>query len=169
MFIPTSALPAFTAFHVAISLAAIASGFVVLLGLIADKWFEGWTRFFLATTVATSVTGFGFPINGFTPGIGVGIISLVILTVAIYARYGRHLSGPWRLVYVITAVAALYFNFFVLIVQSFQKVPPLKALAPTQTELPFAAAQGIALIVFLILGSLAAVKFRGTDIGKPGH
>src|SRR5712671_3763277 len=111
-----SGLQIFTVIHVAISLAAIGSGFVVLFGLLAGKRFERWTAFFLATTVATSVTGFGFPIRGFKPGIGLGILSLLVLALAIYARYARHLTGGWRHIYVVTAVAALYFNVFVLIV-----------------------------------------------------
>ena len=153
-------LQIFTIVHVLISLAAIGSGFVVLFGLLTGKRLDGWTAFFLATTVATSVTGFGFPIHGFTPGLGLGIISLLVLAVAIYARYARHLAGVWRRVYVVGAVAALYFNVFVLIVQSFQKVPALKAMAPTQTELPFALAQVIALVTFIALGSVAAIRFR---------
>jgi hypothetical protein len=150
----------FTRLHVAISLAAIASGFIVLFGLIAGKRLNRWTAFFLATTVATSVTGFGFPIRGFTPGIGLGLFSLVALAVAIYARYPRHLTGTWRRVYVVAAAIALYFNFFVLIVQAFQKVPALKALAPTQTEWPFVLAQIVALAAFIVLGSLATIRFR---------
>jgi hypothetical protein len=155
-----SGLTLFTLVHVAISLLAIGSGFVVLFGLMAGKRLDGWTAFFLATTVATSVTGFGFPIHGFTPGIGIGVISLLVLAVAIFARYARHLDGGWRRAYVVAATVALYFNFFVLIVQSFQKVPALKALAPTQTELPFVLAQLIALVSFIVLGTQAAIRFR---------
>ena len=160
MFIPASALPAFTIIHVAISVAAIASGFVVLFGMIANKRLNGWTAFFLTTTVATSVTGFGFPIKGMTPGIAFGVISLVVLSVVSYARYRRHLAGFWRTVYVIGAVFAFYLNFVVLIVQSFQKVPALKALAPTQSEAPFMAVQLISLVTFIVLGTFAAKKFR---------
>jgi len=111
------------------------------------------------------VTGFGFPIHGFTPGIGIGIISLLVLTVAIFARYARRLTGIWRRVYVVTAVIALYLNFFVLIVQSFQKVPVLKMLAPTQSAPPFAITQLIALAAFIVLGSLAAIRFREPPVG----
>jgi hypothetical protein len=153
-------LKTFTQIHVVISLLAIASGFVILFGLIAGRRLDGWTAFFLATTIATSVTGFGFPIHGVTPGIVLGVISLVVLAIALYARYGRHLAGGWRLVYVITAVTALYLNVFVLIVQSFQKLAPLKALAPTQSEPPFAIVQGIALVAFIALGILAGKRFR---------
>jgi hypothetical protein len=150
----------FTLIHVAISLIAIASGFIVVFGLIASKRLNGLTAFFLATTIATSVTGFGFPIKGVTPGIVLGVISLVVLAIAVYARYAGRLFGPWRLVYVITAVIALYLNFFVLIVQSFQKVPALAALAPTQSEPPFAVSQIVALVAFVALGFLAARRFR---------
>jgi hypothetical protein len=146
----------FTFIHVGISLLAIASGFVVLFGMIAAKRLDGSNAFFLATTVLTSVTGFGFPIRGVTPGIVFGVISLVVLSVAIYARYGGQLSGAWRLVYGITALIAQYLNFVVLIVQSFQKVPVLKALAPTQSEPPFMATQLMALAAFFVIGFLAA-------------
>jgi hypothetical protein len=154
----------FTIIHVAISLVAIASGFIVVFGLISAKRLDGWTAFFLATTILTSVTGFGFPIVGVTPGIVLGVISLVVLAVALYARYARHLAGIWRPIFVITAVIALYLNFFVLIVQSFQKVPALKALAPTQSELPFAIAQLVALAAFINLGYLATTRFREKSV-----
>jgi hypothetical protein len=150
----------FTQIHVTISLLAIGSGFGVLFGLIAAKRLDVWTAFFLATTILTSVTGFGFPNSGVTPGIVLGVISLVVLAAALYARYARGMSGIWRQVYVITAVLALYLNFFVLIVQSFQKVPALKALAPTQSEPPFAVAQLVALAAFIGLGYLATTRFR---------
>ena len=159
MLIPTSALPAFTILHVAISLVAIASGFVILFGMIAGRRFDRWTAFFLATTAATSVTGFGFPIKGMTPGIAFGIISLAVLAMMIYARYSRHLAGAWRLVFVIGAIFAFYLNFVVLIVQSFQKVPMLHALAPQQNELPFLATQIFSLVTFLVIGILATKRF----------
>jgi hypothetical protein len=160
MLIPDSFLPTFTIIHVAISLAAIASGFVVLFGMIANKRLDGWTAFFLATTVATSVTGFGFPIKGMTPGIAFGIISLVVLAPVIFARYQRDLAGIWRPVYVIGALFAFYLNYVVLIVQSFQKVPALKALAPTQSEPPFLAVQLISLAAFIVLGTMATKRFH---------
>lgn len=153
-------LKTFTDVHVAISLVAILSGLVVLFGLLTVRRLDHWTSFFLLTTVATSVTGFFFPFHGFTPAIGVGIVSLVVLALAIFARYPRRLAGVWRWLYVISATLALYLNVFVLIVQSFQKVPALKALAPTQSEPPFLVAQLLALILFVVLGILAAIKFR---------
>jgi hypothetical protein len=165
MLVSSSALPAFTFFHVALSLAAIASGFVVLFGMIANSRLDGWTAFFLASTAATSATGFGFPIRGMTPGIAFGTVSLVVLAAVVYARYKRHLAGGWRRVYVIGAVFAFYLNFVVLIVQSFQKVAPLHALAPNQNEAPFLAAQVVSMVAFIVLCALAVKKFRAESLG----
>ena len=153
-------LEIYTLVHVAISLVGIASGFAVLFGLLAGKRLDGWTKLFLITTVATSVTGFFFPFHGFTPAIGVGIISSLVLAVAIFARYGRNLAGSWRWIYVVTAMIALYLNVFVGIVQAFQKVPALKAIAPMQTEPPFAVTQLVVLGLFILIGLVAAIRFR---------
>lgn len=150
----------FTILHVAISLIGIVSGLIVLFGMLRARRLPGWTALFLATTVLTSVTGFMFPINGLTPAIVVGLISIVILAIALMALYVKHLSGAWRWIYVTTALAALYFNVFVLIVQSFQKVPALQKLAPTQSEPPFSVTQGVVLVAFLVLGTMAARRFR---------
>ena len=150
----------FTILHTAISLIGIVSGLVVLGGMLRARRLPGWTALFLATTVLTSVTGFMFPINGLTPAIVVGVISIVILAIALMALYVKHLSGAWRWIYVVTALTALYFNVFVLIVQSFQKVPVLQKLAQTQSESTFLIAQGVTLVAFLILGTLAARRFR---------
>jgi hypothetical protein len=154
-------LGAFTLFHVVLSLVGIASGFVVVYGLIASKRLDGWTSLFLWTTVATSVTGFLFPVHQFLPSHGVGIVSLIVLALAILARYRFRLAGGWRRTYVITAVIALYLNVFVLIVQLFRKVPSLNAIAPTQSEPPFQFSQLIALLVFAALATRAAMKFHG--------
>jgi hypothetical protein len=150
----------FTILHTAISLIAIASGLIVLAGMLRARRLPGWTAVFLVTTILTSVTGFMFPINGLTPAIVFGLISIVILVIALAALYLKHLSGAWRWIYVTTALVALYLNVFVLIVQSFQKLPALQKLAPTQSEPPFLIAQAAALIAFLILGAMAARKFR---------
>jgi magnesium-transporting ATPase (P-type) len=115
---------------------------------------------FLVTTILTSVTGFMFPINGLTPAIVFGLISIVILVIALAALYLKQLSGAWRWIYVTTALAALYFNVFVLIVQAFQKVPALQKLAPTQSEPPFQIAQGVTLLAIVILGTMAVRRFR---------
>jgi hypothetical protein len=150
----------FTILHTAISLIAIASGLIVLAGMLRARRLPGWTAVFLVTTILTSVTGFMFPISGLTPAIVFGLISIVILVIALAALYLKHLSGAWRWIYVTTALVALYLNVFVLIVQSFQKLPALQKLAPTQSEPPFLIAQAVALIAFLILGAMAARKFR---------
>jgi len=150
----------FTILHTAISLIAIASGLIVLAGMLRARRLPGWTAVFLVTTLLTSVTGFMFPINGLTPAIVFGLISIVILAIALAELYLKHLSAAWRWIYVTTALVALYLNVFVLIVQSFQKLPALQKLAPTQSEPPFLIAQAAALIAFLILGAMAARKFR---------
>jgi len=158
-------MEAFILFHVVLSLAGILSGFVVLAGLISDQRLDRWTAIFLATTVATSLTAFCFfPFDGFTRGQVVAILSMVLLSLAIFGRYARGLSGGWRKTYVISAVASLYLNCFVLIVQSFEKVPALKAAAPTQADPPFKIAQGITLVLFVVAGIFAAKRFRG---GQP--
>lgn len=154
-----SVLAAYTLIHVVISLLAIAAGLVVFYGLLARQPLEAWTKFFLATTVATSVTGFGFPVDHLMPAHLFGVLSLLALGLAIYARYRRHLQGGWGRTYVVTALIALYLNVFVLIVQSFLKVPALKALAPTQSEAPFLLAQAATLAAFVILGALATIRF----------
>lgn len=152
----------FTVVHVLISLVGIVSGFVVVAGMIANKPLPGWTSVFLATTVATSVTGFMFPVHHFMPSHGVGIVSLIVLTFTLLARYLFKLEGGWRKIYAVTAVVALYLNTFVLVVQSFLKIPALHALAPNGNERPFAVAQGAVLVVFVALGIFAARKFKGT-------
>jgi len=153
-------LETYTLVHVLLSLAGIGSGLVVLFGLINGKSLDGWTAVFLVTTVLTSVTGFGFPSTHLLPSHVVGILSLVVLALAILGRYAFGLAGAWRRVYVIGSVIALYFNVFVLVVQGFLKVPALHALAPQQNEPPFAVAQGVVLLLFLFLGFRAVKGFR---------
>jgi hypothetical protein len=150
----------FTLVHVLISLAGIGTGFIVVFGLLNRKPLNGWTAIFVTTTVLTSVTGFLFPISQITPGIILGILSLLVLTPTILARYVFHLRGPWRSIYVVSAMVALYFNCFVGVVQAFEKVPALHALAPTQKEPPFAIAQLLVLVLFIVLGTLSVKRFR---------
>jgi hypothetical protein len=149
-----------TLVNVLISLAGIASGIVVLYGLLTAKRLDGWTAIFLVTTILTSVTGYFFPFVHLLPSHIVGGISLVLLAVALYARYGRQLDRGWRTIYVITAMGALYFNVFVLVVQGFLKVPALHTLAPTQSEPPFAIAQLVVLLIFFVLTVFAVRRFR---------
>jgi hypothetical protein len=153
-------LTLFTLFHVAISLVGIFSGMVVAFGFLTARRFDGWTAIFLATTVATSVTGFLFPVHHFMPSHGVGIVSLLVLPVAIFARYRGHLDGAWRWIYVVSAMLALYLNVFVLVVQAFLKVPALKSIAPTQAEAPFKLAQLVVLVGFVGITVAAVIRFR---------
>lgn len=153
-------LSAFTLFHVLLSLVGIGSGLAVFYGLLISKWFGRLNALFLTTTVATSVTGFLFPFHHFTPGIALGILSLIVLAVAIIALYRFHLTGGWCKTYIISAAIALYFNVFVLIVQMFEKVPALKALAPTQSEAPFKIAQFVILVLFVALVVRATMTFH---------
>jgi hypothetical protein len=155
-------LQTFTLIHVLISLAGIGSGIVVLYGFLTNKRLDRWTGVFLATTALTSLTGFLFPFMGMTPAIKLGIISLVVLAITIVTRYSLHLA--WRKTYVISACAVLYFNVFVLVVQSFEKVPQLRAMAPTQKEPPFAITQIIVLALFVALTTLAVKRFRIEDM-----
>lgn len=153
-------MTSFTFIHVLISLIGIISGLIVLAGLLASDRKDGWTLIFLVTTAATSLTGFGFPYQGFTPAIGVGILSIIILIVAAAARYPLRLAGAWRWIYVVTALIALYLNVFVLVAQSFQKIPALNALAPTGSEPPFAIAQGVVLLLFIAAGFACLRRFH---------
>lgn len=150
----------FTTVHVLLSLVGIAAGLVTMWGLFRGKMLEGITAIFLVTTVLTSITGFGFPFDHLLPAHKVGIISLVILAIAIPARYMFHLAGAWRSVYVVGAAIALYLNVFVLVVQAFEKVPALNALAPTQKEPPFLVAQVVVLLLFIAVTVLAVKKFH---------
>lgn len=146
----------YTFLHVLISLVGIGSGLIVMFGFLIGRQLSGMTAIFLITTVLTNVTGFGFPFDHLLPSHIVGIISLVVLAVAIPARYLFHLAGPWRWIYVVTAAVALYLNVFVLIVQLFEKVPALNALAPTQKEPPFLVVQLVVMAIFVALTIVAA-------------
>jgi hypothetical protein len=157
-----SGMTPFTLFHVLLSLVGIVSGLVVLAGLIISQPLKIWTQIFLVSTVATSVTGFLFPIHGPTPGLILGGLSIVVLAAVTAGRYGAHLRGAWRWIYVLGCVAALYFNVLVFIVQSFEKLAPLHALAPTvpPSGPAFLAAQSLTLVAFVILGAIAARRFH---------
>ena len=158
-------LHAFTLVHVVLSLVGIGSGCVIVFGLLTGKRVDRWTALFLTSTAATSATGFGFPFDHLLPSHVVGIISLLVLAVAIVARYAFHLARAWRRVHVITAMTALYLNVFVLVVQLFRRVPALTALAPTQSEPPFAVVQLLVLALFVTLTAVAAIRFRSEPGG----
>jgi len=160
-------LETYTLIHTVISLVMLVSGFIVVFGMLGSDRPGGWTALFLLTAVLTSVTGFGFPFTTLLPSHIVAIISLVVLAVTIPALYLFHLAGPWRWIYVIGVVLALWFDVFVAIVQAFLKIPALTPLAPTQSEPPFAIAQGAALVILVVLGIAAAIKFHPGEAHAP--
>jgi len=143
-----------------ISLGTMAAGLWVLFGMIGSVRMNAATGVFLALTTATTVSGFLLPLKGFTPAVGTGIVSLLVLTIAIGARYGAKMQGRWRSAYVVSAVIALWLNVFVLVAQLFLKLPALLALAPTGSEPPFLMAQAATLAVFVAAGALALRRFR---------
>ncbi len=160
-------LQIYTLVHVAISLVGIFTGLVALFGQLTGPRLGRWTAWFLVSTVLTNVTGLAFPFERFLPSHALAILSLVVLAAAIYARYGRRLEGAWGRVYLVAAVAALYLNVFVLVVQLFLRVPALAALAPTQSEWPFGVTQLVVLVAFVVLGIGAwrrtAVEFEANS------
>jgi hypothetical protein len=153
-------LTLFTFVHVVITLVAMAAGLVAIFGMIGNNRTDAMTGTFLLFTVLTSVTGFLFPIHGLTPALILGIMSMLVLAIALAARYVFAMRGAWRWVFVVTAVIAQYFNSFVLVVQSFLKFPALHALAPQGNEPPFAIAQGAVLLFYVVIGYLAVRRFR---------
>jgi hypothetical protein len=138
----------------------------VVSARISAKQSKSWTTLFLVTTAATSVTGFLFPFHKFLPSRGVGIVSLFVLAVTIPALCVFRLAGGWRRIYAIGRVLPRYLNVFVLIAQFFMKIPALKALAPTQSEPPFLATQVAVMLIFIVLGILAACRFPG-QVAQP--
>ena len=152
-------LQAFTILHVIISIIELAAGAAVLIGLLTGSR-SSLTAVFLVTAALTDITGFLFPFHGVTPGIILGVLSLVVIGVATLAFYSFHLQGAWRAVYAISAVMVLYFDAFVAVAQAFQKVPALHALAPTGKEPAFAAAQGLLLVVAIVAGFFCVRRFR---------
>jgi hypothetical protein len=158
----------FTLLHVLLSLLAIVAGLVALFGLFRNNPLNRWTVIFIVTTVATTLTGFLFPFKGFTPAIGTGIVSSFVLAVTILARYAFSMVGPWRWIYVITAVVSLYLNCFVLVVQGFLKVPALHALAPQGNEPAFVLTQGLVFVLFVIAGFVAVRRFQVSRMPESG-
>ena len=151
----------FTLVHVIITLVAIGSGLIVAGGMFASHRLPVTTALFLFATGLTSLTGFFYiSIHGFTPALGVGILACAILLVALFALYKEHLMGAWRWIYVIAAVASLYLNVFVLVAQTLAKVSALNALAPTQSEPPFAITQAVVLAIFILIAVIAVIEFR---------
>jgi hypothetical protein len=157
----------FTIVHVLISFAGIGSGLVVIYGLLTGKRFDTWTAIFLVATILTSLTGFLFPVQHLLPSHIIGITSLVVLSVAVLARYGRQMERSWRWIYIVCAVLALYLNVFVAVVQSFMKIPTVHALAPTQKEPPFLVVQLVVMAIFVVMGIFAVKKFHIKPVSAP--
>jgi hypothetical protein len=153
-------LETFTFLHVVISMVGIMTGFIVVALMLSSAPIAGWNGFFLVSTILTSVTGFFFPFKALGPPHIVGVISLVVLAVALFAVWGRKLSGAWRTVYVGSAILALYLNVFVGVVQSFEKFAYLHAFAPTGSESPFVVTQTVVLILFVLLGIVAVRRYH---------
>jgi hypothetical protein len=155
-------LATFTLVHVIISLIAIVAGLIVMFGMLNSNTMPGLTAIFLLFTILTSATGFLFPFEKLLPSHIIAILSLVLLAIACLALYGMKLSGAWRWIYVLTAMISLYFNVFVLVIQSFLKVPFLHALAPSvpPSEPPFAVVQGLVLLFFVLVIIGAVRRFR---------
>ena len=162
-------VPTFTIVHTAISLIGIFAGLIVLYGMFSSKRLEAWTAVFLLTTVLASVTGFFFPVEKILPSHIVGVLSLLVLAVTLAALYVYRLAGKWRWLYVASAVFALYLNVFVGVVQSFDKIPFLKAVAPTQKDLPFIVAQVLVLLLFIYFGIKALRSFHPTAPAAQMH
>jgi hypothetical protein len=158
---------ALLAIHVALSLIEIAAGFVVVYGLLSSQRLDAWALTFIASGIATSATGFVLPAHQLLPSHVFGILSLLAFGLAILARSSHQFAGRWRWIYAVSIVFALYLDVFVLVFQGFLKVPALHDLAPTQSEPPFAIAQGVTLLVFIALGIAAVKKFRPADTVAP--
>lgn len=156
MFDPTTMI----GFHTWLSLIAIAVGAVVLRGLLDGRPPSLATNIFLVTAILTSVTGYLIPAPHLLPSHIVGAVALIVLAVALYARHARHFAGVWAPVYAASLVISEYLLIFVGIAQIFQKVPSARALAPTGSEPPFAFAEGVVLVVFVVIGYLAVRNAR---------
>jgi hypothetical protein len=162
-------LATFTTIHTALSLVALASGIIVVIGLIDSKPLPIWNALFLATAFATNASGFGFPVSAILPSHAVAAVALVVLALTMLAYYGFHLSGGWRTVYVVGVVVSVYLDVFVAIAQAFKHVPALTALAPTGSEPPFAVAQAIGLAIFVVLAVWAAIRFHPGKLMPSGQ
>ena len=155
----------FTTVHTILSLIWLVAGVPVVAGLIHSRMSNAWTIIFLVTGILTCVTGFFFT-SPFMPSHVVGILSLIVLLLAVLGLYVFRLAGAWRWIYAVSMVVALYFDAFVAVAQLFMKVPVFHALAPTQSESPFAIAQTIVLLIFAWLIYAAVKKFHpGTAAG----
>lgn len=154
----------YTWFHTTLSLVALFAGFVVLRDLLTSTAPDAWTTTFLVSSIATSATGFGFPFTKLLPSHAVGGLQLLVLAIALIAAYGFRNRGAWRPIYAISLVVAQFFNVFVAVAQAFQKVPELRALAPTLEEPAFFIVEGFFLVIFLAIAIAAAWLYRYTPM-----
>ncbi|WP_136621068.1 MULTISPECIES: hypothetical protein [Mesorhizobium] len=146
--------------HTLVSLVAIVAGIIAIIEMFGGKRSSFATDFFLQTAGFTSITGFLFPFHGVTPAVIVGIVALVILAGVLVARSRFHFAGAWRGIYAAGMTASVYLLVFVGIVQAFQKIPILNVFAPTGTEIPFVVTQGVTLLIFLVVGALAVLRYK---------
>jgi hypothetical protein len=158
-------LSTFVLVHVIISLIAIVAGLLVMFGMLGSRRPGGLTAIFLLLTILTIATGFLIPplvSDKLLPSHIIGALSLVLLLIACIALYAIKLSGAWRWIYVLTALLALYFNCFVLVIQSFLKIPALTAIAPGNPPSGpvFAVVQGVVLVFFVLMIIGAIRRFR---------
>lgn len=157
-------LPAFTATHVLLGLISIVAGGIAMWGLLRGSLLRGWTWLFLLTAIATSGTGFMFPVTEIKPSHVFGVVTLVLLALALHVLVVKRLEGRWRMAYVVSAMLTLYLNVVALVVQMFEKVAPLAELEPTQGLWPLLATQGVVLIAFVAATVLGAVRFRPSPL-----
>jgi hypothetical protein len=141
--------------HTLISLLALLSGIVAVIGLFSPRDSETWTATFLVTAVVTSATGFGFPFDHFMASHWVGVIALVVLALMVLARYVFHLAGAWRWIYAAGMVVSLYFLALVAVDQAYRKVPALAAMPQSATY-----TQVALLLIFIVIGVAAARLYR---------
>jgi len=153
-------LAQFTFIHVALSLIGIGAGFFVMFELLTSRPLRILTALFFLSTIGTSLTGFLFPNKTVTPGIVLGVLSMIVLILALFAKHAKKLAGPWRPTYVVSVCFAFYFNFFVLVAQAFAKVPALKQVAPTMASPAFGLAQLVLLFIFVLLTIRAVKRYR---------
>lgn len=154
----------FTLIHMVISLAAIGSGVVVILGMLTRRQFPGWTQIYFTASILTVVTGFSFPFDRLLRSHVLGLLSLLVVTIALFARNVFGLDGRWRAVYVVTFAASLYFNCVAAVVQLFAKIPLLKATSPTQTEPSFLFAQCAVLAIFIVLTYVTVKRVSASPV-----
>jgi hypothetical protein len=158
----STGLFAFTLFHTALSLIQLVSGIIVVFALMGSRDGGPWMPTYLVSGIATSVTGFMFPVSAFLPSHAFGILSLVLFAIILLARYKLHLAGAWRWIFTASLVLTVYLDAFVAVVQAFLKIPSLHALAPNGSEPPFAIAQGILLVLFIAFGIIASRSYHPT-------